>query len=339
VALVIAPVLSLADWWYEPVPSASTPTYRVRMTVRQLLNVPRDPDGAASDYFVAIYVKDRDVKFATEVQTLQNQTSDLVWDESFDLAITQLSSVLIEVYDLREVRNGVNIPRWHAVVLPLSDPLHDLLNSDGGTLQSSAHLRSPNGQFINNMMLHFSLALNPTDPIPYLQNNSLLPASPRNITRYTTYITWRFPPLISILSVEYMLQTETQNYAQPSNPGEALPLASAKWASTGSTVSMYAYGFSREFSPTVLPPSIPRRFQSVRQFSTALKNCPIYDGMISSWLPDAQTVGLEQANLRSAYALFLRMLPLRYHLSGRGHAVVFSVPFSYSTGYLRARAL
>jgi hypothetical protein len=64
-------VLSLAEW-HDPVPSASTPMYQ--MTVRQLLTVPQDLR------FVIIYVKDKDMKFATEVQTLWNQTSDLLLD-------------------------------------------------------------------------------------------------------------------------------------------------------------------------------------------------------------------------------------------------------------------
>jgi hypothetical protein len=173
------------------------------MTVRHLRNVSRDP----GDYFVMISVNDRDLKFATEVQTSQDHTPDLVWDESFDLAITRLSTVLIEVYNLREVRSGDNPPRWDAIVLPFGDSFDDLLNSNTGTILASAHLRLPNGQIDNNMMLDFSLALNPTAETQR-STNSLQAASPKCTTRITSCIIVRLPPLVSFLSIEYRLQTE-----------------------------------------------------------------------------------------------------------------------------------
>jgi hypothetical protein len=71
------------------------------MTVRHLRNVSRDP----GDYFVMISVNDRDLKFATEVQTSQDHSPDLVWDESFDLAITRLSTVAVLIEVLRGLRS------------------------------------------------------------------------------------------------------------------------------------------------------------------------------------------------------------------------------------------
>jgi hypothetical protein len=73
------------------------------MTVRQLLTVPQDPR------FVIIYVKDKDMKFVMEVQTLRNQTSDLVWD----VVDIILSREKCELHARHIVSKTSLVTHWH----------------------------------------------------------------------------------------------------------------------------------------------------------------------------------------------------------------------------------
>jgi hypothetical protein len=169
------------------------------------------------------------------------------------------------------------------------------------------------------LWLYFYLALIqiPPSPIPPLPTNPLSSASPRGITRDTSYFRVWFPPILSFISIAYGLQTEHQSYVLSTNPGEVQPLAFTVWYRT--TGPFMTYQYLLEYSPTTLSPSISRQLQPKCQiFWIPRDEQEHHDNMISHWLPSG-----EGTNLYPLHQVLLSMFGVCYYASRRDIAGEF----------------
>jgi hypothetical protein len=187
----------------------------------------------------------------------QPETSDPVWDESFVISTSELSNVLIQVFD-----SGVTPPQLlgHSVLNILHVHGH-LLGSNGNAVSDSAPLKCAGvfgGQYLD---YEVSTDQHRTSALAAPAAPSLL--TPRGkARRVTVYTALRMAPIISFVWIAYRIETEEQSFSLIVSTPPALARqarrggrAQAVWVVISNMVLILpsVVGYSIEFSPTRLP--------------------------------------------------------------------------------------
>ncbi|TDL27133.1 hypothetical protein BD410DRAFT_895025 [Rickenella mellea] len=202
--LTIAPLFSLFEWMLASRSSGPSERVRkVRITVKEATGLKR-PQCEVDEFpeiyttpkfterhlekirkpspFAAITLDDRDVFVTYE----QDHANDPDWGESFDLEVTDLSTVVIRVYDLKCIDRGWPALIGYTVLLPFSilppgdeSPLLPTTGGEAGSADGSG-IETPQvimeetatfpltrkGQIVPDHNLTISLSTNTATPLP-----------------------------------------------------------------------------------------------------------------------------------------------------------------------------
>jgi len=299
----------------------------VRLTINGARNLSDRPNGSKLDCFCVISISDSDRIFTTWIQS---GSSNPVWNESFVLSVTELSCVLVQVFDSDVSRT----PRLigHAVLTPLHNPLHDVLNSNGTPVNDSAPLKS-DGLF-GNQLLDYELSTDTQQeteaPIP----STLIPRE--KARRYTQYITLYSTPILALFWLTYRTETVSQTFSFTALPPPAPPAganhqghAYALWSVVSSIFPPVSYGISAEMSPTRLPEPV-RDHRPNQRTVTLRRGSRLNHGDIRQlWVPGPSN------NLEVDIRIFgrsLRVLVPFVFLSRSPEGIAISVtPFSLTS--------
>jgi len=251
-ALIIAPALSFVDWWIQTFPVDPVLQRRlISLTIDRAHNLSDRADGSKLDCFCVISISDDDQIFVTWIQP---GTSEPVWGEHFVLSVTEVSAVLIQVFDTD--RGGSHRLIGYTIFTPLHNSRFDIRS--GNPVYESSPLRC-DGLFGNQFLdyvLSSDIQQSNVNAAP--STSTLSPQG--HAQRIAYYITLYATPLLSPLSLTYRVEEVSQTLGPT---GQTLPAglgrtntqgqAQAAWFAVSTLIPSISYGFSFEQSPTRLP--------------------------------------------------------------------------------------
>ncbi|KAJ7903054.1 hypothetical protein B0H13DRAFT_1882311 [Mycena leptocephala] len=311
-SLTILPVLSLLDWYSRPVEGQLSKFRSVRLAIKGMRGQMTRESGALRDCFVLVSIEETNQLFTTLVAPHAEEPR---WNESFDISVSELSNVLIEIFDT--LTDGEATCCGYAVITPLHISGYDLLNASG-EISTWVPIRM-NGSF-GTPTLEIGLILDPTGPAL----DALMAESIRNrsgtTTRLTTYHTFSFPPIIPVFTCVYRIESVTEHFILSKNHAADVSPPPASHSSPA-----YAYWVSTFFG-TICVESSPKRLPDRVSLGTSASiwsfSVDFEEGMKRAWLPDGSLELPFRTGHDWANAFFADICPVKIFRSGRENHMI-----------------
>ncbi|KAJ7724407.1 hypothetical protein B0H16DRAFT_1698723 [Mycena metata] len=308
-SLTIVPVLSLLDWYSRPVNSQLSKLRSVRLTIKGMNGQMRRENGELRECFILVSIEQTNQLFTT----LTAPPKDPRWNKSFDISVSVLSNVLIEIFDFID---GQATSCGYAVITPLYQ--YDLLKSEERIIQVPIRMKG----HLDTHHLEVGLTLDPTEPA----HDAYVTGTIRNrsgySTRLTTYYAFDCPPSVPLFTAVYRLESVTEHFTLP-GLNQASVLSS----------TAYVYWLSSLFGTICLersPEKLPDRVRLGTGASLQPFSLKLADELKYTWLPGGNLVFPPTTGQEWIDAFIARFQPMRIFRSiGQNYMITFS---SYGGG-------